>query len=70
MEKKQENGSPQQNSGSMLAQVQASVEILSPIPVNGKCGEKDYLRLFIREPEVKAREGKMAHHAHYPRDRA
>ena len=61
MEKKQENGSPQQNSGSMLAQVQASVEILSPIPVNGKCGEKDYLRLFIREPEVKAREGKMAY---------
>ena len=61
MEKKQENGSPQQNSGSMLAQVQASVEILSPIPVNGKCGEKDYLRLFIREPEVKVREGKMAY---------
>ena len=61
MEKKQENGSPQQNSGSMLAQVQASGEILSPIPVNGKCGEKDYLRLFIREPEVKAREGKMAY---------
>ena len=61
MEKKQENGSPQQNSGSMLAQVQACVEILSPIPVNGKCGEKDYLRLFIREPEVKAREGKMAY---------
>ena len=61
MEKKPENGSPQQNSGSMLAQVQASVEILSPIPVNGKCGEKDYLRLFIREPEVKAREGKMAY---------
>ena len=61
MEKKQENGSPQQNSGSMLAQVQASVEILSPIPVNGKCGEKDYLWLFIREPEVKAREGKMAY---------
>ena len=61
MEKKQENGSPQQNSGSMLAQVQASVEILLPIPVNGKCGEKDYLRLFIREPEVKAREGKMAY---------
>ena len=61
MEKNQENGSPQQNGGSMLAQVQASVEILSPIPVNGKCGEKDYLRLFIREPEVKAREGKMAY---------
>ena len=37
------------------------MEILSPIPVNGKCGEKDYLRLFIREPEVKAREGKMAY---------
>ncbi len=61
MEKKQENGSPQQNSGSMLAQVQASVEILLPVPVSGKCGEKDYERLFIREPEVKAREGKMAY---------
>lgn len=61
MEKNQENRSPQQDGGGMLAQVQASVEILSPIPVNGRCGEKDYLRLFIREPEVKAREGKMAY---------
>ena len=47
--------------GGMFAQVQASVEILSPVPVSGKCGEKDYERLFIREPEVKAREGKMAY---------
>ena len=60
-EKNQKNRSPQQDGGSMLAQVQASVEILSPVPVSGKCGEKDYERLFIREPEVKAREGKMAY---------
>ncbi len=41
--------------------MQASVEILSPVPVSGKCSEKDYERLFIRDPEVKAREGKMAY---------
>ncbi len=29
--------------------------------VSGKCSEKDYERLFIRDPEVKAREGKMAY---------
>ena len=52
---------PQQDCGGMLAQVQASVEILSPVPVSGKCCEKDYERLFIRDPEVKAREGKMAY---------
>ncbi len=52
MEKKQENGSPQQNSGSMLAQVQASVEILSPIPVNGKCGEKDFHDRIMRITRV------------------
>ena len=45
----------------MFTQVQASVEILSPVPVSGKCSEKDYERLFIRDPEVKAREGKMAY---------
>ena len=45
----------------MFAQVQASVEILSPVPVTDKCCEKDYERLFIRDPEVKAREGKMAY---------
>ena len=60
-EKNQKNISPQHDGGGMLAQVQASVEILSPVPVSGKCGEKDYERLFIREPEVKAREGKMAY---------
>ena len=32
--------------------VQASVEILSPVPVSGKCSEKDYESLFIRDPEV------------------
>ena len=52
---------PQQDCGGMFAQVQASVEILSPVPVSGKCSEKDYERLFIRDPEVKAREGKMAY---------
>ncbi len=36
-------------------------EILSPVPVTDKCCEKDYERLFIRDPEVKAREGKMAY---------
>ena len=75
MEKNQKNRSPQHDGGGMLAQVQASVEILSPMPLCGKCGEKDYERLFIREAEVKAREGKMAyvrpeHHAYHPCDRA
>jgi len=51
----------QQDCGGMLAQVQASVEILSPVPVSGKCSEKDYRRMFIRDPEIKAREGKMAY---------
>lgn len=58
-EKNQKNRSPHHDGGGLLAQVQASVEILSPVPVGGKCREKDYERLFIREPEVKAREGKM-----------
>ena len=44
---------PQQDCGGMLAQVKASVEILSLVPVSGKCSEKDYERLFIRDPEVK-----------------
>lgn len=45
----------------MFAQVQTSVEITSSISIHGKCSEKDYERLFIRVPEVKAREGKMAY---------
>ena len=49
---------PQQDCGGMFTQVQASVEILSPVPVSGKGSEKDYERLFIRDPEVQAREGK------------
>ena len=53
-EKNQKNRSPHHDGGGLLAQVQASVEILSPVPVGGKCREKDYERLFIREPEVKA----------------
>ena len=28
-------------------------EILSPVPVSGKCSEKDYERLFIRDPGSK-----------------
>ena len=35
---------PQQDCGGMFTQVQASVEILSPVPVSGKCSEKDYVR--------------------------
>ena len=46
-EKNQKNRNPHHDGGSMLAQVQASVEILSPVPVGCKCGEKDYERLFI-----------------------
>lgn len=45
----------------MLAQVQASVEIQSSVSISYRCSEKEYERLFIREPEVKAREGKMAY---------
>ena len=55
------NKRPQQSGNGMFTQVQASVEILSPVPVSGKCSEKDYERLFIRDPEVKARAGKMAY---------
>ena len=60
-EKNQKNRNPHHDGGSMLAQVQASVEILSPVPVGGKCGAKDYERLFIRAPEVKAQERKIAY---------
>ena len=52
MEKNRKNRSPQHDGGGMLAQVQASVEILSPVPLGGKCGEKDYERLFIREADI------------------
>ena len=48
-EKNQKNRNPHHDGGSMLAQVQASVEILSPVPVGCKCGEKDYERLFIHD---------------------
>ena len=40
---------PQQDCGGMFTQVQASVEILSPVPVSGKCSEKDYERLEYHE---------------------
>ena len=52
---------PQQGGKGMVAQMQTSVEIISLATVICKCSEKDYVRLFIREPEVKAREGKMAY---------
>ena len=52
---------PQQGGNGMFAQVQTSVEITSSISIHGKCSEKEYERLFIREPEVKAREGTMAY---------
>ena len=61
MEKNQKNRSPQHDGGGMLAQVQASVEIQSSVSISYRCSEKEYERLFIREPEVKAREGKMAY---------
>ena len=38
-EKNQKNKSPHHDGGGMLAQVQASVDILSPVPASGKCGE-------------------------------
>lgn len=60
-EKNTKKRMPQQDGNGMLAQIRASVEITSPIPASGKYGEKDYKRLFIRESEVKAREGKMAY---------
>ena len=48
--------------GGMFTQVQASVEIPSPFPLSGaNAVRRDYERLFIRDPEVKAREGKMAY---------
>ena len=39
-EKNQKNRSPHHDGGGLLAQVQASVEILSPVPVGGKCRER------------------------------
>lgn len=59
--KKSKRNQAQQNCDRMFAQVQTSVEFKSSITVNCKCCEQDYKRLFIREPEVKARAGKMAY---------
>ena len=53
-EKNQKNRSPHHDGGGLLAQVQASVEILSPVPVGG-----------IRAPGVS-----RPHHAHNPCNRA
>ena len=55
------NKRPQQSGNGMFVQVQTSVEIQSSVSISYRCGEKEYERLFIREPEVKAREGKMAY---------
>ena len=38
---------PHKGGKRMFAQVQTSVEIISPVPENGKCGEKEYERIFI-----------------------
>jgi hypothetical protein len=61
---KRETGKRPHDSGKekkVFAHVQTSVEIMSPATAGGKYGEKEYLRRFIREPEVKAREGKMTY---------
>ena len=55
------NKRPQQSGNGMFVQVQTSVEIQSSVSISYRCSEKEYERLFIREPEVKAREGKMAY---------
>ena len=60
-EKNQKRRVPQQSGKGMTAQVQTSVGIISLATVICKCSERDYERLFIRDPEVKAREGKMAY---------
>ena len=60
-EKNKKRRVPQQDGKGMVAQMQTSVEIISLATEICKCSEKDYERLFIREPEVKAREGKMAY---------
>ena len=59
--KKKQRNQSQQDCGGMFAQVQTSVEFKSSITVNSVCSAQDYRRLFIREPEVKARAGKMAY---------
>ena len=59
--KKKKRNQSQQDCGGMFAQVQTSVEFKSSITVNSVCSAQDYRRLFIREPEVKARAGKMAY---------
>lgn len=55
------NKRPQQSGNGMFVQVQTSVEIQSSVSISYRCSEKEYERLFIREPEVKARAGKMAY---------
>lgn len=54
------NKRPQQSGNGMFVQVQTSVEIQSSVSISYRCSEKEYERLFIREPE-KARAGKMAY---------
>ena len=60
-EKNPMNKRPQQSGNGMFVQVQTSVEIQSSVSISYRCSEKEYERLFIREPEVKARAGKMAY---------
>lgn len=60
---------PQRGGKRMFAQVQTSVEIISPVPENGKCGgktsmerqKKIYRNSYLRKPGIKAREGKQAY---------
>ena len=71
-EKNQKNRSPHHDGGGLLAQVQASVEILSPVPVGGKCREKDYERSKGTRGEdgIRAPGVSRPHHAHNPCNRA
>lgn len=53
----------------MFAQVQTSVEIISPMPENGKYGKntnmerqkKIYRDSYLRKPGIKARDGRQAY---------
>ena len=60
-EKNPMNKRPQQSGNGMFVQVQTSVEIQSSVSISYRCSEKEYERLFILDPEVKARAGKMAY---------
>ena len=60
---------PQRGCKRMFAQVQTSVEIISPMPENGKYGKntnmerqkKIYRDSYLRKPGIKARDGRQAY---------